>query len=254
MDLSLSTDALRAIRPIRVEDARRTMQEIQRHLRGLILAGDLPPGTVLSQVQVAKRLNVSRTPVREALRMLQAEGLVSGEANKRCEVIGFTPSLVDGVYAERIAIEALAGAITVRRARPGDIEELRACLAEMSNEAAQSDFDAWRLPHTRFHELLVRRAADPIRESAAENLVQTQRFRALLQPQLVPGWWRRGEVEHARIAKAFTDADPNGVAREIARHLSRSALELLSAFAPQYEPVCIRSALLLLTPERPDIA
>ena len=239
-------DGLDAIAPIALTDTRRTTSEIQRTLREHILSGVLTPGTILSQVQVAKRLNVSRTPVREALRMLQAEGLVSGEANKRCKVIGFTPTLVDGIYAERIVIEALAGAITARRVSDDDIAELNGLLGEMGSAAAHADFEVWRRPHAKFHEFFARHATDPIRETAAVKLFQAQRFRALLQARFMHGWWRRGEIEHGRIAEAFARRDPDSVAAAIAGHLSRSALELLSEFAPRYEPVCIRSALMLI--------
>ncbi len=75
---------------------------LHRRLRKLILDGSYPPGTLLSQVEVAEALGVSRTPLREALRMLQEEGLIEAERNQRARIPSFDPQVLDALYASRI--------------------------------------------------------------------------------------------------------------------------------------------------------
>src|SRR4051794_18504990 len=74
-------------------------------LRRLIMDGTLLPGTVLPQVQLALRLGISRTPLREAMRMLQEEGLVEAPPQKRARVALLDPTHVEAVYVQRIMYE-----------------------------------------------------------------------------------------------------------------------------------------------------
>ena len=94
--------------PLAKSDGRRTVLEVHDLLRRLILGGRLAPGVVLSQVELARRLGVSRTPVREALRLLQQAGMVSAEPNLRCRVLGFDPDDIEALYMKRILMESLA--------------------------------------------------------------------------------------------------------------------------------------------------
>jgi len=245
-DSSLTRHPLEQLSPLSGDETRQAALLIAAQLRDLILAGGLPPGIILSQAQLADRFGVSRTPVREALRMLHATGLVAGEINKRMRVVGFTPQLVDGTYAERIAIEAISVSISTQHSSAEDVAELDQLLVEMDRPEAHVDFECWRGPHLAFHELLVRRAPPHLCNKTHELQERTQRFRVLIQERLRPGWWRRGELEHGRIAEEFRRRNAEGVAVEITRHLARSALELLTEFSPSYEPVGVRSVSRLL--------
>ena len=238
---------LDAIKPFTNAGARRTAIDVLEMLRALLLSGELKPGTILSQVEVARRLDVSRTPVREALRMLQQEGLVEGEPNFRCRVVGFTPELIDSAYGERILIETLAAAITTRCATGEDDGLVERKIAAMKSAAAHADFNVWQKPHKEFHSLVTSRAPSPLRQTLEDQIARTQRYRSLLKSRYPDGWWRRGEVEHQEIADAFLARQPDAVVRSLGRHLARSALEILSDIAPEYDPVCVRNALVLVT-------
>ena len=102
-------------------------------LRESILNGALPPGESLSQVQLATKLGVSRGPLREAVRMLQREGLVEAEVNRRGRVSSFSIDDLEQLYAMRIVHESLAIRITVPRFSQRDIDA-----------PASTAFDAWR--------------------------------------------------------------------------------------------------------------
>src|SRR3974377_1866164 len=115
----------KVLRPLAGNSHRRASVDIHRYLRDLILSNALPPETVLSQVQVADCMKVSRTPVREALRMLMEEGLVEAEPNYRCRVLGFDPRELEALYISRIREEGAPGAATVPNLTHPDIEQMR---------------------------------------------------------------------------------------------------------------------------------
>ena len=241
-------DDLQCLKPARGTGPRRTALDVLEHLRGCLLSGALKPGTVLSQVDVARRLDVSRTPVREALRMLQQEGLVEGEPNFRCRVVGFTPELIDAAYGERILIETLAAQVTTRAALPDDDVIVMRRIDEMNSTAAHADFNVWQVSHKAFHAIFMSRAPTPLQQTLEDRIARTQRYRTLLKSRYPDGWWRRGEVEHKAIADLFIARDVEGTVRALGRHLARSALEILTDIAPEYDPVCVRASLALITP------
>ena len=101
------------IRKVDLPEARQAIPHVHAYLRECILDGTLSPGTKLSQVSLAAQLGISRTPLREVLRMLQEEGLVEIEPNQRTRVAGLDPQELDDVYASRILLETLALSMTI---------------------------------------------------------------------------------------------------------------------------------------------
>src|SRR3954468_2579677 len=100
------------IRKVDLPEARQAIPYLHAYLRECILDGTLSPGTKLSQVSLAAQLGVSRTPLREVLRMLQEEGLVEIEPNQRTRVAGLDPEELDEIYASRILLETLGLSLT----------------------------------------------------------------------------------------------------------------------------------------------
>ena len=242
-------DDLECLKPSAGSGARRTALDVLEHLRGCLLSGALKPGTVLSQVDVARRLDVSRTPVREALRMLQQEGLIEGEPNFRCRVVGFTPELIDSAYGERILLETLAAQITTKASTLDDHLNVKRRIDDMNAAQAHADFNVWQVPHKAFHGALIARAPTPLQQALDDRVARTQRYRSLLKSRYPDGWWRRGEIEHQAIADLFVARDVEGVVRHLGRHLARSALEILTEIAPEYDPICVRASLALISPQ-----
>ena len=93
-------------------------------LRELVLAGALAPGTRLGEVELAERLGVSRTPVREALTRLAAEGLVEIAPNRGARVATWTVSELEGVFDLRLSLEPQLTGFAVPNARDREVEEL----------------------------------------------------------------------------------------------------------------------------------
>src|ERR1700721_2450800 len=139
------------IRKVDLPEARQAIPYVHAYLRECILDGTLSPGTKLSQVSLAAQLGISRTPLREVLRMLQEEGLVEIEPNQRPRGAGLDPAELDDVYASRILLETLALSMTIGHFGTKERAEAKRLLTVMRRAAKTRDFDAWVAAHTAHH-------------------------------------------------------------------------------------------------------
>jgi DNA-binding GntR family transcriptional regulator len=211
-------------------------------LRKQILTGVLTPGLVVSQVQLARELGVSRTPLREAVRMLQREGLVSGEANRMIRIASFSIADVEELYAVRIANEALAIRLTVPNMTPDDDAALDQILADLSRTATVGDVEDWNVHHRTFHTRLVAGSGKRLRTMLSELYDYAERYRHLYRTT-EPRAMSIGAREHEQIVDACHAREAARASDELVRHLSRTALTALTAIAPEHEPALVRSAL-----------
>src|SRR5438128_12433414 len=99
-----SSVSLDAIKPYR-RNGSTTPGSLHEHLRRLILDGAIPNGASISQVELAERLGVSRTPLREAMKMLQAEGIVHADHGPRTRVTALDVGDIDTVYGTRVLMD-----------------------------------------------------------------------------------------------------------------------------------------------------
>jgi DNA-binding GntR family transcriptional regulator len=217
---------------------------VHGRLRNAILRGELDPKVPLSQVQLAARLGVSRTPLREALRMLQREGLIYSEPNRRVRVAELSVADLEQLYAVRVMLEALAVRLTLPRFEAQDLADLAESLASMT-ELRGEDLDLWEAAHKRFHGLLRRHAGDRIRRLAADLSDHTERYRRVYLAE--PRAWSAAAAEHAAIVSACESGDVTEASVQLARHLARTALTLMAVFEPEHEPAAVREALRLVT-------
>ncbi len=221
---------------------RETVAAVHDRLRGAILRGELQPGDTLSTVQLSVRYGVSRTPLREALRMLQEEGLVVASSNQRARVAGFDADELELVYASRLLLSSVATALTVPRLSAADVAELRGILAEMNEAAEQGDSDGWQTLDRRFHGVHTRHASPSVQRELGQLYERAALYRRMWlrdEPHRLPA----SDMEHAQIVDACARADVGAAVSQVARHLSRIALTLLAQTVPEREPLMVRTAL-----------
>lgn len=211
-------------------------------LREAILHGRLAPGSVFSQVQLARELGVSRTPLREAVRMLQREGLLTGEANRMVHVAPLSIDDLEQLYVLRIANEAVAISLTVPLMTSEDDAFVEQRLNEMKLSAADGDVDTWERYHRAFHTHLVAHAGVRMCALLSDLYDLAERYRRLYITS-EPRAMSIGAGEHQAIAAACRRRDAAGAAAELARHLSRTALMAFMELAPEHDPALIRGAL-----------
>ncbi|CAN5298014.1 GntR family transcriptional regulator [soil metagenome] len=223
-----------------------TVDELYHALRDEILAGALAPGAILSQVRLAGRLGVNRTPLREALRMLQQERLVEAEHNKRVRIMPLTDTDLVDLYALRIINSALALRVSLPRFTKTDIDALEEMIEALDRFAAFEILDQWALKYLQIHALLAVHADDRLRSDVKNLAEYCERYhRPLLQQS--PINFILGAREHRALLQAIKDRDANGAVGALTRHLARSALDIVSMRNPAFDPVAVREALRMAT-------
>ena len=218
---------------------------VHDQLREAILRGEFDPRVPISQVQLAATLGVSRTPLREALRMLQREGLIDSEPNRRVRVAELSTADLEQLYASRVVIETLAARLTVPRYTAEDLAELRGALADMTQLLRGRDIDAWEDAHRRYHELLRKYAGERIERLARDLSDHTERYRRVYIAE--PRAWSAAAAEHTAIVEACATGAAAAASAQLARHLARTALTLIAMIDPAHEPTPVREALKLVT-------
>jgi DNA-binding GntR family transcriptional regulator len=214
-------------------------------LRSRILFGELPPGTTFSQVQLATQLGVSRTPLREAVRLLQTEGLLQSEPKRRVRVAPVTTEDFEDLYTMRIALDSLAVRLTVPRLSEAELVGVGLAYLETTAAAAAGDVAAYREAHRRFHFGLFMHAGTRLERQVEDLWDHAERYRRLhLEHSGEPAnVVRLVHRDHAGILEAARGGDAGLAARRMAEHLARTALVTLAHTDHRHEPARVRAAL-----------
>ncbi|GAA3353316.1 MULTISPECIES: GntR family transcriptional regulator [Saccharopolyspora] len=175
-------------------------EQVRRALQDRISDGRLRPGDRLYEQEIAAEFGVSRVPVREAIRMLQSEGLVDVAPNRRGVFVrSLDRAQVEELFDVREALEALAARLAASRASADDAERL-GVLAERARRAwAGGDVDAMSAANTEFHDRIVALSGNALLASVLEPLHGRLAwlFRLNLEPERV---CREHDELHAAIA------------------------------------------------------
>lgn len=233
----------RATAPRTLGASREAAVLVAARLREMVVAGELPPGSELSQVELARMFGVSTTPVREALRLLEVEGLVQSRRNRRPRVPEFDPADLDAVYCHRVLLEPLALALSVPAMSEAKLSRLRADLEAMRAAAGAEDIAAWDRAHASFHTGLVDGVEPVLRDQIRVMMARADRYRRMSVLGDRPAAWQISEREHEAIAAACERGDADRAALLLARHLARSARSLIANLAPEWEPTALPAAL-----------
>lgn len=218
---------------------RDTAERVYQQIRQAILSHELPAGVPMSQVQLAQRFGVSRTPLREALRKLQQEGLVEGEPNRRVSVAGFSISDLDHLYAMRIALESLAIRLTVPQFTNGDLAHLESAWDRMAAASVERDYPRWATVHREFHMRFVAHAGARLVTTIEQLSDHAERYRHVYFQH---NSWDEGIAVHQALLEAARARDAAAAAERVVRHYATTALTLVAMLEPTYEPVAVRQA------------
>ncbi len=240
------TALIPGVRKVHLPEARQAIPYVHAYLRECILDGTLTPGTKLSQVSLAEQLGISRTPLREVLRMLQEEGLVEIEPNQRTRVAGLDPQELDDTYACRILMETLALSMTIDAFGPVGRKDATRLLALMRRAAKTGDFDAWFAAHADYHRLITAGAGEVLQRQLQAFADRTTRYIRIYQLSDPTSWQAAGDIEHEQILEALIAGDEQGALNGMAHHLARTALRVLTDCAPDYVPAAVPRAVALI--------
>jgi DNA-binding GntR family transcriptional regulator len=190
-------------------------------LREEILNDAFAPGARLGEVELASQLGVSRTPIREALRQLAAEGLIELTPNRGARVLSWTLEELESLFELRTTLEPRLTGVAARRATEADITELARLadrMAEVGAPGPDQDLAALIPLNRAFHAKLVELADAPAFAAALAGAVRaplTQRnFRAYDEDSM-----RRSLAHHREIVAAIRARDPEWARAVMTAHL-----------------------------------
>ncbi len=219
----------------------RSVERVHVHLRRLIVNGTYPPGAVLSQVQLARMLGVSRTPLREAMRRLEAEGFIDAEQNRRARVAAIDAESLDVLFTDRILLEAMGIKVTVPRLTEIDLNGILASIAALRIALEEGRAAAQYRARRSTHKLLVAGAGPRLRGTILDQFERCETYRRLHSELSV------GLVDsYTAIASGCIARDANDVARRVAQIEVELAQRVLRRVDARYEPVATRVALQML--------
>lgn len=230
------------VQPLRCDGDASVATQVQVYLRKLVLNGTLAPGLAFSQVELARELGVSRTPLREALRMLQEEGLVQAEPNRKARVSECNAAELDAVYASRVSLEAVAVGMTAMTRSSEMIVELEGLLDRMQDLGGDANATDFEVQHRRFHRLLVMGSPPMFVQMIQGNQDRAERYWRLMSAA-EPGPHLRRDREHRDIVDAVRAQDQAAAAACLARHLARTALTVVTHMSPEEDSPATRAAL-----------
>lgn len=181
-------------------------------IRDRIFAGAFPPGARLKEEELAARIGVSRSPVRDALRRLAGEGLVGLERERGAYVYEFTRDEIDEIFQLRAALEAYGAALAAQRIGPAGVERLEALAEKMEAlERAKKGpdvFSRFSMLNNEFHRAILATANSRRLESLVEPLLSIPVF--LLKHYNWRGVEvdiRRSNIEHRELIEALRARD-----------------------------------------------
>ena len=206
---------------------------VYRALRSAILNGVFTPGQMLRQEEVASRLGVSRSPLREALPRLEAEGLVVLQPRRGYAVAALEPEEISEAFDLRRLLETELAQRAIERRTEADIARVYGVISKMSaltSASSDTDIANWFELNLSLHDALLAPAKLPHHMRALENL------RGIIESYIrtevrLTGDMHQAQQEHLLMAQAFVNGDTEtfvGLTREHSRHTRDRLLEGLN--------------------------
>lgn len=202
--------------------------EVRDLLKVAVLRSRLAPGSLHAQGEVRALLDVGRTPFREALRMVQAEGLIEIRTNGQLWIPELSVEDFTRIQIVRIALESAAVRLSVPRLGPDEHAHLEGLMAQMTHYVSFEHFDRMEHPHLEFHRALAAGAGARLQDAIADLTDRVGRYR-WANPTVVQGHWEAREKEHRAILDAAIAGDPERVAAHLIRHYLGSGRRLVEA-------------------------
>ena len=187
-------------------------------LREAILKGELKPGERLMELQLAAKLGVSRTPIREAIRMLEQEGLAVTIPRKGAEVARMTEKDMEDVLQIRDALDELAASIACEQISEEELAELRHTMHEFEESTKTGDVKRIAEADVRFHDIIYHATRNVKLENMLNNL-REQMYRYRLEYVKDEANYKRLIAEHRVIYEAIRDRDRQTGAEAIKNHI-----------------------------------
>jgi DNA-binding GntR family transcriptional regulator len=207
--------------------ASRTEVVLEEIRRG-ILTRELLPGQPLVEAELAHRLGVSKTPVREALKVLSNSGLVTFSPYKGASVCVVDADLAKAVYDVRLVLEPEAVRRTVELRDPALLDDAVEALKEASIAITDRDQAALSLLNRRFHRALYSGCGNPLMVNILDDLKDRAALISIVGWEANPSW-RKEWTEHKAVLTAAKKGDAEGAAELLRRHIADFLTRIVEA-------------------------
>lgn len=211
-------------------------EQVYSALREALLSGVFAPGDHLSEAAVAEQLNVSKTPVREAMSSLKAKGLLIAGPKRGVLVARIDARIVEEIYGVRALLEPEAVRLAVAAFDTELLARARQLLDDAARHGARQDFGALSQSNRDFHELLFERCPNATMKSLLNDMRDQLQFAA------VSGWrgtsasWEYEQGEHLAILEAAVKGESERAAELCKTHMERALAKILSGHGPVEGP------------------
>jgi DNA-binding GntR family transcriptional regulator len=196
-------------------------EEAALRLRSLIVRGDLPPGSQLVEADLCQALGISRTPLREALKLLAAEGLIHLRLNRSSIVAPIGPDEIADLFEAVAGIERIGAELAAQRMTAGDHNKLATLQERMEWHHDAGQLREYFEINQQIHEFIIAAARNAALKSAHDGLmarVERARYFALSSRER----WDESVKEHREIMRALAASDSEKAGRFLGRHVLRT--------------------------------
>lgn len=194
------------------------VHKVARQLRTMLVEGELAPGAKLNERALAEACAVSRTPLREAVRMLAAEGLVALLPNRGAVALALSQDDVIHTFEVIAGLEALSGELAAQRIDEAALNEIKAMNMEMHAAYLRKDLSAYYRLNAGIHDAINAAAANPVLRATYTQVnarLQALRFRSNQDAQK----WQTALQEHDAMVAALEARDAQGLRALLIKHL-----------------------------------
>jgi DNA-binding GntR family transcriptional regulator len=202
-------------------------EEAVDRLRDLIVQGDLVPGQRLNERLLSEKLAISRTPLREAIKLLATEGLVELLPNRGAVVATMDTARLAETLQVMGALEGLAGELACRKSTPEQIAEIRDLHNEMLSMHARGDLASYFRYNQAIHLKIVEASGNPVLANTYRHLNVNVR-RARYMANLSKERWDAAVREHEEILRALAARDVTRLKRLLRDHLANKMASVLT--------------------------
>ncbi len=200
--------------------------ELVECLQRLIIGGDLAPGSKVPEKELCAQFGVSRTPLREALKVLASDGLIKLEPNRGAWVTLVTVSEVEEVFPVLGALEALSGELACKSISDDEITGVRALHEQMLHAYESRDLDSYFSINQKIHRAILLAARNDTLATSCQALsLRMQRARYLAN--MTEGRWHYAVQEHEKIMEYLADRNGKMLAETLLAHMDAKRLSVV---------------------------
>lgn len=205
--------------------------EVVARLRDLIIQDELPPGTRIPEAELCERFGVSRTPLREAIRVLVAEGLITQRPRRGAVVAMPSNDELQGIFFAIAGIESVCATIACERIDDNAVTAIEAAHAAMLEHHAAGRIKDYYVSNQSIHRAIVEAAGNRFLADLHASLsVRISRDRYFIE--LPPAAWRRALEEHERVLALLRARDGAALGAALQAHMIGSWKDFEAASPP----------------------